>query len=350
MPTKVFDAFTRLDASDVNAYLANKSISNAIINGAFEINQRNFVSTTSFGFGFDRWRVVLADGTVTYSSQAFTLGTAPEPGYEASNFARLVTSGQTLASARCTLIQPIESVRTFANQTVTLSFWAKAGTGTPKIAVEIAQNFGSGGSPSATVNNYVGQVTLSTSWARYSLTISMPSIAGKVLGSAGDHLAVGFFTSAGSDFNSRTGSLGIQSATIDIWGVQLEEGTVANDFRRNANSRQGELAACQRYYFRFGGNHINQRHGLGAVFNSTTAQILIQHPVPMRTNATSIDFAFLNIWDYGFNYAVTAVTFDAQGIQSTNLNCTIAGATQRTPVALTNAATLNGFLGLSAEL
>jgi hypothetical protein len=40
MPRKVFEAFTRLDASDVNAYLVNKPITNAIINGAFDIWQR----------------------------------------------------------------------------------------------------------------------------------------------------------------------------------------------------------------------------------------------------------------------------------------------------------------------
>jgi hypothetical protein len=219
---------------------------NKVINGDFLINQRAFSSTTtSATYMFDRWSNYLSDGTVTYSSQSFALGTAPVAGYEGTTFLRCVTSGQTATGAAALLFQKIESVRTFANQTVTASFWAKAGTGTPKVALELGQNFGSGGS--ASVNNYLGQVTLSTSWVRYSATFAIPSIAGKTIGT-GDNLGVNFWTSAGSDFNSRTGSLGIQSATIDFWGVQVEAGSVATAFQTATGTIQGELAACQRYY------------------------------------------------------------------------------------------------------
>ncbi len=224
---------------------------NAIINGAFEINQRNFSTATTSGFGFDRWDFSTNDGTVTRSAQTFTPGTAPVAGYESRNFFRAVTSGQTSGSAYTTILQRIEDVRTFAGQTVTLSFWAKAASGTPKMFLELVQGFGTGGSPSAEVEISGGQVTLSTSWARYTATVNIPSIAGKTIGTNNNStLVLQLWYSAGTSFNARTGSLGIQSNTFDIWGVQLEAGSTATPFRRNANSLQGELAACQRYYYR----------------------------------------------------------------------------------------------------
>jgi hypothetical protein len=222
------------------------STGNAIINGAFDFNQRNFTSRTSSGYGHDRWRFTVGgDGTGTYTPQTFTPGAAPFAGNEAVGFARIVTTGQTNSSVTSFLAQRIEDVRTFAGQTVTVSFYAKAGSGTPQISLELIQNFGSGGS--AEVLTFVKKDTLSSSWARYTASILIPSITGKTLG-AGSYLALFMWVSAGSTFNARTDSLGIQSNTFDIWGVQLEAGTVATPFRRNAPSIQAELAACQRYY------------------------------------------------------------------------------------------------------
>jgi hypothetical protein len=223
---------------------------NKIINGDFTINQRSFTSTTTSGaFGFDRWSLGAVDGTTTYSAQTFTIGAAPVAGYEGKNFARIVTTGQTLPSAASHLVQKIESSRTFAGQTVTYSFWAKAATGTPKVAIEFTRNYGSGGSPTAQERIYFGQVTLSTSWTRYSLTAAIPSLTGKTLGTDNDgFLSPFFWVSAGSDYNARLGSLGIQSNTFDFWGAQCEYGSKATPFQTATGTIQGELAACQRYY------------------------------------------------------------------------------------------------------
>jgi hypothetical protein len=225
---------------------------NKIINGDFTINQRAFTSTTTTAtYGFDRWFLETSDGTATYSAQTFTPGAAPVVGYEAKNFARIVTTGQTLANAFSRVSQFIEDVRTYAGQTVTISFWAKAASGTPSISIEVAQNFGQGGSPSTLVNIAGGKVTISTSWARYSVTVAIPSIAGKTIGTTANtsSLTPRLWVSGGSDFNARLSSLGIQSNTFDIWGVQVEAGDFATPFQTaSGGSPQAELAMCQRYY------------------------------------------------------------------------------------------------------
>ena len=326
---------------------------NKIINGDFFVNQRNFSSTTTNGtFGFDRWGFNCGGGTVTYSSQTFTPGTAPVAGYEGKTFARVLTSGQSGASDLALLYQPIESVRTFANQSIIISFWAKAASGTPKIAVETIQNFGTGGSPSAEVTAYQGQVTLSTSWVRYTITTTIASISGKTIGTNNDDkLVVLLWTSAGSTFNSRTGSLGLQNNTIDIWGVQIEAGSVATAFQTATGTLQGELAACQRYYYRFGGSGAYQSFGLGYAKATTLVQFPVPNPVTMRANPTSLDFSTLICFDgAGFTGAVSALVFDGAFNNISRLQATVTGATTNRPYELLSNNSTSGYVGISAEL
>jgi hypothetical protein len=331
-------------------YAAGK---NKIINGDFNINQRAFSSTTTIAtYGFDRWRFFGLDGTSTYSAETFTLGTAPVTGYEGKNYARLVTTGQTLTTAETSLRQYIESVRTFANQNVTVSFWAQAASGTPKIAIELDQQFGTGGSPSSRVTTYAGQVTLSTSWVRYSVSITVPSISGKTLGTNNnDFLGVHLWVSAGSNFNSRTGSLGIQSNTFNIWGVQVEAGSVATAFQTATGTLQGELAACQRYYYR--ANSTGYAYFCNSAnFNTVSALGTVNFPVVMRTApsfAASAGNTFM-IYELSTVYAGTSIASDGTTQQTGGISVAVASgltAGRATNIRSNNTA---AFLEYSAEL
>ena len=270
-------------------YAAGK---NKIINGDFRFNQRGFTSTTTAGtYGQDRFLLGAADGTVTYTPQTFTTGAAPVAGYEGTNFAQIVTTGQTLTTANASLQQRIESVRTLASQTATISFYAKANTGTPNIVVNLAQNFGSGGSPSATVTTAGTAQAITTSWARYSFTIALPSISGKTLGTTNDgYLGVQIYVSGGS--TSAAPTVGIQSNTFQIWGVQVEDGSVATAFNTATGTIQGELAACQRYYQKTYNTDVNPATNTNvgmAGFVATAADrgaVGLRFPVNMRTTPT----------------------------------------------------------------
>ena len=324
---------------------------NAIINGAFEINQRGFSSSTAAGYGFDRFEnVLVGNGTTTFSAQTFTAGSAPVSGQEATNFFRIVTTGQTGTDVLSSVDQKVEDVRTITPDTTwTASFYAKAGSGTPKIALEFIQNFGSGGS--ASVNTLAGQVTLSTNWQRFSVSFEAPSISGKTIG-AGNYSDLRFYVSAGTDRNARTGSLGIQSNTFDIWGVQLEAGSTATPFRRNANSLQGELAACQRYYVRFGGDSSTQIFCTGIGNTASVAKGAFFFPVPMRIGPTSVDFLNLATSDLdSYTNAFTTLTLEQAAKNSVRLQISGgSGMTNKQMLFVVSNATTNSHLGFSAEL
>jgi hypothetical protein len=326
---------------------------NKIINGDFRINQRSYVSSTINGYGFDRWTTARIGGTVTDSAQTFTAGAAPVAGYEAINFQRIITSGQSAAGDFAVVRQNIEDVRVLSQNITTISFWAKAATGTPKIAVELEQNFGSGGS--AAVGVYVGQVTLTTSWVRYSVTTSsaLPSLSGKTIGT-GSALRLNLAVSAGSDFNARFGSLGIQNNTFDIWGVQVEYGSKATPFQTaSGGSIQGELAMCQRYYYRNAPATTNGTMGNAIAASTTGGATLIELQTTMRVVPTSIDFSDIRFLLPGVNaYTITAATLNAGNStrDAGYVDFTVGSGLVAEKSYFLQTGSTSGFIGFSAEL
>ena len=332
-------------------YAAGK---NKIINGDFNINQRAFTSNTTSGlFNFDRWIQVNSGGTTTVTPQTFTPGSAPVAGYEGKTFLQINVTGQSANSDRALVNQKIESVRTFAGQTVTISFWAKASSSTPSVALELAQDFGSGGSPSATVNIPIGKQAITTSFARYTATVSVPSISGKTLGTAGDNLNFIIWLSAGSDFNTRASTLGTQTNTFSIWGVQVEDGSVATAFQTATGTIQGELAACQRYYYRLTATAASASIAQGWATSSISGRQFTFLPVEMRVSPTSLDYSTLDISDNA-NAAIDVTTATLNTQTSTRVGVITAdvasGATANRPYGLRLKTISTSHLGFSAEL
>jgi hypothetical protein len=327
---------------------------NKIINGDFAINQRAFSSTTTDGtYGFDRWLFGRSgDGTTTCSAQTFTPGTAPVSGYEAANYVRIVTTGQTTSSSYTLLVQRVEDVRTLAGQTVTVSFWAKANSGTPSITVELQQNYGTGGTASSDL--YKSKIAITTSWARYSVTIALNSLTGKTIGT-GSSLAAALWVSAGSNFNSRLDSLGLQANTFDIWGVQVEAGSVATPFQTATGTLAGELAACQRYYVRFNAATAYQKFGEGVAASTTVAYIAMPLPVEMRVVPTAIDASAANTFrlqnHQNFELSTIAIGTVPTGKSHGTISPTVAsGLTAGGFYFLMADNDTSAYLGFSAEL
>jgi hypothetical protein len=338
------DTWVEIDSNGTSAV----STGNAIINGAFEINQRGFTSSTAGGFGFDRWMSFITGGTSTFSSQSFIPGAAPLTGYESSNYLRVVTSGQSSPGDNTNFAQRIEDVRTFAGQTVTLSFFAKAATGIPSISSVFFQNYGSGGSATSSGIG-VKKYQLSTSWERFSATVQIPSLEGKTVG-PNSRLQLSFYVSAGSDLNATTSSLGIQSNTFDIWGVQLEAGTVATPFKRNSPSIQAELAACQRYYQRYSGAGYSPI-AMGYSFNTTRSFVSMNFLNTFRAAPTRGSFSNLVITDRAaYDVTVTALGGEVTSTASYWVDVTASGVAGGRFAWLTPRSQGDGFIEFSAEL
>ena len=232
----------------MNAVYFPPGLRNAILNGDFAIWQRA-TSQTSSGYGSDdRWTNGNLGSTKVASRQAFALGqtdVAGNPEY----FARTVVTSVAGAGNFVAKQQRIEGVRRFSGRSVRVSFDARADAARP-IAIDFAQSFGTGGSPSASVTAIGAQkFSLATAWQRFAATVAIPSVAGKTLGTAGnDHLEFTFWLDAGSSYNARSASLGQQSGTFDIANVQIEEGTEDTPFEIRPPGL--ELALCRRYHLR----------------------------------------------------------------------------------------------------
>jgi len=319
---------------------------NYIINGAFDFWQRgtSFSNLGSGAYGPDRFRSAF-DGTAgsyTISRQSFPLGGAPVAGYDGSFFARYAVTSFGTGSIRA-FDQGIEDVRTLAGKTVTLSAYIKTDANR-NISFNLYQNFGSGGSGEVSVNTFSFSST--TSWQRFSATFNIPSVSEKTIGSS-SALWVRIITPAGVN------------ATTDIWGVQLEEGLVATPFRRNANSIQGELAACQRYFQRIDVDSSNSGAPLatGFAISTTVAKFMVSSIVTPRVTPL-INFSSgtgFRVWD-GVNVAPVTTAMAATGATAANpgsreITATVAsGLTQYRPYHLIPANATAAFIEFNAEL
>lgn len=219
------------------------SFRNAIINGNFDLWQRGtfFANPANNTYNADRWCVEY-DGTMGDNAPtrvAFPIGQTDVPGNPTyyMNW-DMDPLGPGSGSTFRRLAHRIESVKTFAGKTVTLSFYAKSQYTSKTVGISFRQNFGAGGSPSAAVQgSTLATFNLTSSWQKFTLTTTIPSIAGKTLGTTHD------------------GWLGLQfvmplgvSLSIDLAQVMLCESRVALPFKYAGEDFVGEIEACQRYY------------------------------------------------------------------------------------------------------
>ena len=210
---------------------------NGYINSNFDYWQRgtSFTNPASNSYTADRWAIGGSpSGTYVVSRAAF--GQQIEVPNNPKYYMRLQATS--LASPR-DLRQNIEGVGSYANETVTVSFWGRvaSGTYTATAGVGFFQNFGTGGSPSGQVSPTGQNITLTSTWTKYSFTFSIPSIVGKTLGTNNNDYISFYVNTPGT-------------GTFDAHFAQfmINEGAQTQSWNLAGINQQGELAMCQRYY------------------------------------------------------------------------------------------------------
>jgi hypothetical protein len=287
--------------------------------------------------------------TTTVSRQAFTPGQTDVPNepkyFHRYNLSVLATKGGGNAFLRT--VQCNEGVNTFAGMPITISFYAKANSA--RTAEVLAnQYFGTGGSPSSDVATVIGTFNMTTSWQKFTLTTTLPSISGKTLGTnANDFLMLGIYWY--DEINSAgTFATGI----FDLAQMQLNYGTKALPYQPKIYGQ--ELADCQRCCFVPDGYSASNGPitGLGLAYSTTQCQCPVTFPVTMRTVpiliATASDWRVWNNSD-GAQDATTMVLGEAS---TTMANVTVgvaSGLTQQRSYYIIPDLSIPRYMIFSAE-
>lgn len=344
----ITDTYTQAQADakffqNATSYLAGK---NFIINGGFDFFQRGSLSTTSGGYGLDRWYQVSSGSGAAVTMTQQTTGVP--------NGSRYCARVTTAASAGYgNLYQWIETANVAGlwGKTVNVSLKLRrnsafAGTLSVSLAKSATVDAGNGATwttlASQTVTNaQLPTGTTSADWYTVSFTASVPN----------DGTANGL-------------QLSIQQSQVEtsayweIAQVQLEAGPVATQFARAGGTIAGELAACQRYYWR--ANSAGAAYtifALGYTDNTTSALIMAPVPSYMRVFPTSIDYANLAFQEaQGGIFTFTGISLNGGSgatAPNNNIQFQITGASGMTtgrPGRLLSNGVTNGHLGFSAEL
>jgi hypothetical protein len=326
---------------------------NFAINGGFDIWQRGTSSTSSGVYLADRWIHGRAGGATggTYTRQTATdSSTLPFLQY---SFRLQRDSGNT-GTAQLNLNQVIETANSLplAGRTVTLSFYARVGANFSATngAVVCYLFTGTGTDQNGVLGAWTGSANpLSTSftgatttWQRFQATATLSNTTNEI------YFGIGF---------NPTGTAGAAD-WLEIAGVQLELGSIATTFTRAGGTLAGELAACQRYYYRATATSSTKfiTWCMGMNTSSTVFRGLMPLPLQMRTAPTAVEWSgsgTIRVTDQSsYNASVTALSVNAgeSSQYGMRIDATTTGLTTNQPAFLSAYDNATAYIGFSAEL
>ena len=304
---------------------------NYVINGGLDIWQRGTTTSSTTGnyTTADRWYT--AGGGSAIFSQDTDVPSAIGVQY---SFKWTTTNSGSFGQFYQGLEQAV--VKPLRGQVVTLSAWCKTvnyGSGNQFLRVNYSNSTDALNYQNTSVQDvYVAGNSLG-SWTRITSTFTIPTDA---VG-----LAIEFIPD----------TVQASGVAFKMTGVQLEIASTATAFSRAGGTIQGELAACQRYYWRNTAPFANMAVGLpGIASSSTLINYVFQLPITMRIAPTTVETSGLQAIIPFF--ASSNLTYNNIG-SSTNSAIVVSfsgtGMTASLPYFLYSTAN-NSYIGISAEL
>ncbi len=250
---------------------------NYIINSAFDFWQRGTSVTNNVGYLADRWYVT-TNAVGTACNQSRVAGPSAAIRYAL----RVQQTASATSVVEYAARQSLEQghIQDITGKLVTLSFWYRSnrtGTHGARIMGNVNNVGGTNFSTGFTV-------TTADTWQRYSITTDAFLYVSSWTSTPemhGGYIDVGFKCSLGPGMPS----LGANDY-FEITGVQLETGSAATAFRRNAPSLQAEFDLCQRYFAVLETNRALVVNSYFSVDLSGGSQIATNSSFPVRMRRT----------------------------------------------------------------
>jgi hypothetical protein len=356
------DVLTAANMNDLSGTvntLSGATSKNYLINGGFAVSQRgtSFTSTGSANnddaYTLDRWYILSDGNDVIDVTQETT--TVPTNG-EFAIALDVETVNKKFGIA--TIIENKDVIGLVGN-TVTFSFKAKVSATTKldnvKAAIvawsgtadtvtsDIISAWGAEGTnptliANATYENTPVNLNLTTSYATYSVSAAVDTASTQNL--------ILFIWSDVTD--TTLGDF------LYIAEAKLGLGSTATAFQYAGGTFQGELAACQRYYYRAVAGQVYGTLALGVAVGTTEAHFFVPFPVTMRKTPASTEYANLILSDIAaanFSFTSAAIVLNQSSFSYGYF--TTAGSSGMTiyrPMMLIGNNNAAGYVGFSAEL
>ena len=264
-------------------YTSGNPIPNPVLNSAMSVWQRGTSFAIPSGantYTTDRWACFRGATGVTVSRQTVSDTTnLPFIQY----VARVQRDSGNTSTVVPYLAQNFETVNAipYAGKTVTLSFYGRRGANYSAANNYLTLQFLTGTGTDQSWLGYTGtsfalnqnDIVLTTTIQRFSYTFTIGATATE-FAPVFSYTPVG--TAGANDW-------------FEVTGVQLDVGSVALPFRTNGETIQGELAACQRYYFlTSSADGAFTQYGTGQAYSTSAAKFSVNFPTAMRIAPTSV--------------------------------------------------------------